>query len=238
MNFPVLEPRHVQVVEEIPSTQDLAKEVLKDPSGPSIVMARHQTRGRGRFDRVWLSDPEDSLTVSLIFREYADWPQPHLIGMAAGLAVASAVHSQIRWPNDIVFDTRKSAGILTELVPDSSGKRVPIVGIGINLNQTSFPDEVKEFATSLKLAHGRDFTADEVLGLIVNRLREFPEPTDWAALSLIWQLFDRTPGKNYRLPSGETAIALGIGSEGQLLCAVNGESRVVLAAEALFGPDH
>jgi len=222
-------------VPTIDSTQALAAKLLVEGAMVGVVVAREQTAGKGRLGRIWISKEGDSLTFSLIFRVYANHPKPHLVGMAMALAAAGVLHCQLRWPNDLVIGELKVGGILTELLPDSSGSLVPVVGIGINLNQTQFPDELQTIATSLAIARGGQYNPQLIAHRIVERLAMLPEPTDWSDLAPIWDLFDFTPGKRYKLPSGEVAIALGIGSEGQLLCSVEGESRSVLAAEALFG---
>jgi BirA family biotin operon repressor/biotin-[acetyl-CoA-carboxylase] ligase len=223
------------ILDEVGSTQDAAKKLLEEGSDVSIVMAHNQVTGRGRLGRQWVSKPYDSLTTSFIFHDYADHPRPYLVGMALAIAVAAATHSELRWPNDVIFGLRKAGGILTELFTNSAGKKVPVVGIGINMNQTEFPEPIQEIATSLALEHGRPYSADALVRLILEGIERLPEPKTWADLRPAWDLFDRTPGKLYRLPSGEMAVGLGIGSEGQLLCSVDGESRTVLAAEALFG---
>jgi len=223
---------------EVPSvetTQSLAADILLSGEQIGIVYAHEQTAGKGRMGRTWVSKEGDSLTFSLIFRAYANHPRPYLIGMAAALAAAGVLHCQLRWPNDLVFGTLKVGGILTELRPDEQGRLVPVVGIGINLNQDAFPPEIGAIATSLSLARGGSYDPQLIAHRIVERLAILPEPTQWCDLAPIWALFDFTPGKRYRLPTGEEAVALGIGSDGQLMCSVDGESRVVLAAEALFG---
>lgn len=223
-------------LDEVESTQDIARAKLLAGERVDLVVAKNQVSGRGRLGRIWLSSPGDSLTMSLIFHEYADDPQAHLIGMAVAVAVAGAIHSELRWPNDTVFGKRKAGGILTELLPNAQGQRVPVVGVGINMNQTAFPEEIAEIATSLRIEHGREYQAEPLILSILERISRLPEPRRWSDLAPIWDLFDRTPGKQYRLASGELAVGLGVGSEGQLLCSVDGESRTVLAAEALFGP--
>lgn len=218
-----------------PSTQHLAAEYLAEGANIGVVFAHEQTAGKGRLGRTWLSKEGDSLTFSLIFRAYADHPQPHLIGMACALAAAGVLRCQLRWPNDLVIGELKLGGILTELLRDDCGRLVPVVGIGVNLNQAEFPPEIAGFATSLALARGGYHDPQLIGHRIVERLGLLPEPTGWSELAPIWDLFDFTPGKRYKLPSGEEALALGIGSDGQLLCSVDGESRSILAAEALFG---
>ncbi len=220
---------------EVDSTQNVAADIVRSNESAGAVFAWHQSAGKGRFGRVWFSEPGASLTFTLIFRDYADHPKPYLIGMACALAAAGALHVQLRWPNDLVIGERKVGGILTELIRDTQGRAIPIVGIGINLNQTELPVEVSDFATSLNLEYGLAYDALNVARLITTRLGMLPEPSEWADLAPIWDAFDRTPGKSYKLSTGELALALGVGSEGQLLCSVDGESQAVYAAEALFG---
>ncbi len=222
-------------LDEVESTQTEAINHVRDGSNVGILFAHEQTGGHGRFDRKWISQKEDSLTASLIFRAYADHPKPYLVGMATALAVAGVLHCRLRWPNDLTFNDLKIGGILTQLLPDAEGKLVPVVGVGINLNQKEFPDEIAAMATSLSLSRGGNYDPQIILHKIVQRFESLPEPNSWADLRPIWDVFDFTPGKQYRLPSGELSLALGIGSEGQLLCSVDGESRSVLAAEAIFG---
>ena len=99
----------------------------------------------------------------------------------------------------------------------------------------TLPPEIAPFATSLALYRGGTYDPEAIAHKIVDRLAALPEPNAWSDLLPIWSLFDNTPGKSYKLASGEEAIALGVGAEGQLICSVNGESTSVLAAEALFG---
>jgi BirA family transcriptional regulator, biotin operon repressor / biotin---[acetyl-CoA-carboxylase] ligase len=222
-------------VDEIPSTQDLAAQTLREGGEAEIVFARHQTSGRGRFGRPWHSERSDSLTCSLILRDWADHPRPYLAAMGVAAAAAGAIHCHLSWPNDLVEEGRKVGGILSELMPDDAGRRVPVLGIGINLNQASFPADIADRAASLATVHGGRHDAKNVLRRILDRIELLPKLREWHDLEPIWALFDRTPGKRYRLSTGEEAVAIGIGSEGQLLCHVAGESRSVMAAEALFG---
>lgn len=220
---------------EVESTQLVAADLVRNGEPAAAVFAWHQSAGKGRFGRAWHSDPGESLTFTLIFRDYADHPKPYLVGMSCALAAAGALHTQVRWPNDLVIGDKKVGGILTELIKDGEGRSIPVVGIGINLNQTEFPEPIDGIATSLHLAHGSTYDAATVAQQIVKRLSLLPDANDWSDLAPVWDAFDRTPGKLYRLANGDLAVAMGVGSEGQLICAVDGESQVVFAAEALFG---
>lgn len=221
--------------DSLPSTQTTLVEKVKNGEKVGVVYAHSQTSGRGRFDRVWLSQESASLTFSMAFHEYADHPRAYLVGMAVAIAAAGQLHCQLRWPNDLTFEGKKLGGILSEIVLSPQGHRIPVVGVGINLNQLEFPEEIAETATSARRIHGGTYDPRRVANRIIERLIDLPEPDSWSLLEPAWTLFDRTPGKMYRLPSGEIAVALGIGSDGQLICSVDGESHSVLAADAIFG---
>ena len=223
----------------VASTQSLATAILVEGRErvPGIVFAVDQTEGRGRFHRAWYSEPEQSLTMSLIYRNYADHTKPWLIGMAVSIAVAEAVGGRLNWPNDVVINKKKVGGILTELIDTREYGKVPVIGVGVNLNQLSFPFELSNRATSLLKETGQSYNALDLAKKIVALLSEVPEPEDWASLQKVWMNYDDTPGKRYRLPTGEESVAKHVGEHGELICAVNGEERSVLAAEALFGED-
>lgn len=220
--------------DEVLSTQDLAVNAVKDGGG-GVFFARHQTMGRGRFGREWFSDPGASLTMSLAFTDYPDHPMPYLIGMTVAMAAAAVLHCELAWPNDLVSGARKLGGVLTEIASDDQGRRIAVVGVGINLNQRKFPLDIADFATSMALDRGGSYDAGEIAHKIVERFPNLPEPQSWADLAPVWRLFDHTPGKRYRTPTGEEAIALGVGPDGQLMCSVNGETTSIMAADAIFG---
>lgn len=225
------------VLDEVVSTQtELAQRVAAGGNYPAAILALHQTGGRGRFDRKWLSAAGDSLTMSLAFPAYADHPKPWLVSMAAALAAASAIHAKVQWPNDLVLSGKKVGGILSEIVAEPSGRKIPVIGIGINLNQTEFPKEIADRAISLAQQRpGGNFEARRIADQILDRLASLPEPESWDALRPVWMLFDATPSKSYLTSTGEKGTALGIGPEGELILSVDGETQTVVAADALFG---
>jgi len=218
-------------LDAVGSTQDEAAALLRAGSPcPRVILARSQTQGRGRLGREWHSPPEASLAMSMILSERKDHPRPWLLGMALACAAAGVFHAKVRWPNDLFLDGKKLGGILTELV-----EGVPVIGIGVNLNQTTFPAELSEIATSLALHRPGVCEPRAAAEKVLARFEAIPVPADWSDLSPVWSLYDDTPGKRFRLPSGEVAVAVGVGPHGELLCSVEGESRIVMAAEAILG---
>jgi len=220
---------------EVSSTQAVAADMIRLAKTPKVVIAEHQTAGHGRFDRTWYSEKGHSLTASILFDEYADHPKPWLLGMSVALAAASVLHAKVWWPNDVVYNGKKVGGILTEVMTDPIGRKIPVIGIGLNLSIESFPKEIAHRAVSHHEFSHTTLTPKEALEQILIRLEELPDPSSWANIQKIWMLFDATPGKCYQLPTGETATAMGFGPDGELLCSVDGETRSVMAAEALFG---
>ncbi len=132
-----------------------------------VLLALHQTAGRGRRGAAWFSPPGQALTFSILLRPQSPpclWPR---LAIAAGLAVAESLESlgvdaAVKWPNDIWIGRRKVAGILVEAGPEFA-----VVGIGINVNVTHFPPELAELATSLRLATARDHPPHDLLGAII-----------------------------------------------------------------------
>ncbi len=219
------------ILEEAESTQDLAALALAKSAPHAAILAHRQTAGRGRLGRAWLSEPGASLTLSLLFRAYADHPAPHLVGMAVALAAAELFDLELQWPNDLVSGQRKVGGMLTELFPDAEGRKVPVVGLGLNLNQTVFPEAIAGRAASLRQLRGETHEPESAARRLMARLESTPEPDSWAYLEPRWTARDRTAGKRFLLPSGLTVTATGIGPEGQLRY----EGGEALAAESLLG---
>lgn len=222
-------------LDEVSSTQTVAAELLRAGDPVGVVFAHHQIQGRGRFDRVWESRRGESLTMSLVMSAYVDHSAPWLVGMSVAIACACALNCKLRWPNDLSLGGKKVGGILTEILPDSNGRRVPVVGVGLNLSQTSFPEELGQTATSLALEGFEPGDAAALAQTIVGGLLKLPEPHTWASIEELWADRDDTPGKWYRLPDGSVGLAVRVTRDGALECKVGEETQLILAADAIFG---
>lgn len=165
--------REILVFTETSSTNDVAGQLGRQghPGGVAIF-AETQTAGRGRFGRRWVSAGHEGLWFSLLMRPqlpFACWTR---LTTWAGVAVAAAAGSaaRVKWPNDVLISGRKIAGILIESATDAAGNPFAIVGIGINVNQTEFPPEIADRASSLRLCRGQivgrvDFAAKLLMEL-------------------------------------------------------------------------
>ena len=130
----------------------------------TVVGAEEQTAGQGRYGRTWHSEDGSGLYVSIVLRYAFDVHAMPVVTLALGLAAVEAILKvtdlgcDLRWPNDVLIQSKKCGGILTQL----EGSAI-IAGIGINVNQTSFPPELRSFATSLRMASGQAHSRDRLL---------------------------------------------------------------------------
>jgi BirA family biotin operon repressor/biotin-[acetyl-CoA-carboxylase] ligase len=135
-----------------------------EPHG-TVVVAERQTSGIGRHGHSWHSEAGAGLYMSMILRLQAPGPT---VTMALGLSVQRAiddvagVSADLRWPNDVMLNERKVAGIMVQAADEAL-----IAGIGVNVNHPSFPDELKGVATSLRIETGREHSKDALLDRIV-----------------------------------------------------------------------
>ena len=235
-------PWTVEVLDEAPSTNALVLERARAgaPEG-LVVVAEHQTAGRGRLDRTWVTPARSALTFSVLLRPRVDparWPWlPLLTGVAVQGAVGHG--SRLKWPNDVLLGDRKLAGILVELV-ETPGGPAAVVGIGLNVSTVQAELPVPT-ATSLSIA-GHDADRTELLAGILGELdRGF---TNWSQSSpgdeLLRTAYLRrcaTIGQLVRveLPSGETltGTAVDVDRAGRLVVRSGGETTVVGAGDVV-----
>lgn len=149
---------------QMPSTNLRAREMARAgaPHG-SLAVCDDQTAGRGRMQREWKTPPGLALTHSLVLRPKLSPQDAQLVTLAAAVASAQAIeevcpelHAGIKWPNDVLIGTRKCVGILCEVAMEGDALAYVIAGVGINVNQTSFPEELSGKATSLRIECGRE----------------------------------------------------------------------------------
>lgn len=163
--------RRIEWHQSVPSTMTEAARLADSgaPSG-SVVGADRQTAGQGRHGRHWESQ-DGGLYLSVILRLPLKPEELPVLTLALGLAVAEALQQSagiacdLRWPNDVLINGRKCAGILTQLHDG-----VVIAGIGINLAQSSFPPELESSATSILIAVGKAPARDAILHALLDSI--------------------------------------------------------------------
>ena len=154
---------------ECESTQLLLRP--DDPEG-AIATTDHQTGGRGRLGRSWVEAPASAVLVSILLRPPPELPAPQLSlvgGLAAALAAEDALElaAQVKWPNDVMVDRRKVAGVLAE-----AREGTVVLGIGLNVNQTrdELPADARMPVASLRTIDGRVRDREQVLASLLAHL--------------------------------------------------------------------
>lgn len=161
--------------QSIDSTNSYLKENFKSLAEGDVCFSLHQTGGKGRRGRVWQDEGKD-LLFSILFLEGLNEKLALALPLLSGAAVAQTLvglgfDPKIKWPNDVLLNDKKCCGILVEGVSETSIDAI-ISGIGINLNEDSFPEDIAYKATSLHIQSGLIYDPKEVLSLF---LKEFDE---------------------------------------------------------------
>jgi BirA family transcriptional regulator, biotin operon repressor / biotin---[acetyl-CoA-carboxylase] ligase len=233
----------LQHLPSVGSTNLLALEAAQAGAAHgSVWVADEQTAGRGRGGHGWQSTAGDGLYVSVLIRPNIALVDALWVSLATGLAAQAAITTvtglkpDIRWPNDLLINEKKCGGILVEtstiaLQSDLQVQlRYAVIGIGVNVNHLSFPDELKAFATSLRNESGRNWSRE---GLLIEFLRALEQQVDLLEVELIGQpaapaLLDRfaaasswVRGKRVRVDEagGYTGVTTGLDARGFLRVA-------------------
>ncbi|MBZ5681290.1 MAG: biotin--[acetyl-CoA-carboxylase] ligase [Acidobacteriia bacterium] len=169
---------------KIGSTNTAAMAAAADgaPEG-SVLLAEEQTAGRGRGAHTWHSARSTGIYCSVILRPELPPSDVLVLSLAAGLAVRAAIEQvdsrvqpDLKWPNDLLLDGKKVCGILTEMNSEATRVRYIVVGVGLNVNQASFPEEIAHEATSLRMASGTEWSRVELAAALLKSLdREYRE---------------------------------------------------------------
>jgi BirA family transcriptional regulator, biotin operon repressor / biotin---[acetyl-CoA-carboxylase] ligase len=152
------------------------------PEG-SVFLAEEQTAGRGRAAHSWHSAQGSGIYCSVLLRPSLPPSEVLLLSLAAALAVRSAIAEiqsafapDLKWPNDLMLGEKKVCGILTEMNAEPTRVRYLVIGIGINVNQASFPPALQGQATSLRMATGSEWSRVELCAALLKSLhREYAE---------------------------------------------------------------
>src|SRR4051794_16388335 len=175
----------------IGSTMTEATRMARDgaPHG-TVILADEQTAGVGRVGRSWTSDAEVGIYCSVILRLPLPQAQFPIVSLLLGLATAEAIQSStgiacdLRWPNDVLVDGRKCAGVLAHLA-----ETCIVAGVGINVNNTSFEPNLRTPPTSLRLSSGREVSRESVLLKLLESIDFFCDLATKKGPAVILQAF-------------------------------------------------
>ena len=230
------------VLSSVGSTNvDMAGRARRGADHGEVLVAEEQTSGRGRHERVWTAPACTSAMLSVLVRpspspSHWGWI-PLLTGLAVVEAVArSGVTAHLKWPNDVMVEDRKLAGVLCEVVPTSMGSSV-VAGWGLNVDQR--PSELPTgSATSMFLAGGSVDRAALVVDMLVaweEWYRRWED--DASSLAMAYAAHSSTLGQTVRasLPNGSQVqgLATRIGNDGGLVIDVEGTEQEVAAADVV-----
>ena len=146
----------VEVLESVDSTNDYAKKKAKELVDGSVIISLEQVKGKGRRGRSFHSGKGDGIYLSIILKPGFEPTKAPFITSIAGAALVNTfnkfnIQTKVKWPNDVLINGKKVAGILTEMSADMEFIEYIVLGVGINVSGLEFPNELKNIATSLKL---------------------------------------------------------------------------------------
>jgi len=223
--------RNVLFYEKTDSTNHAAKERAETgEDGPLLIVADEQTSGRGRRGRNWLSPPGTGIWMTLMLRPDILPEKVSMLTLVTAIAVSYGIRNEtgletgIKWPNDIVCGGKKVCGILTEMSTDPDGVCFVVIGTGINANMDSFPEEIRQKASSLRMETGKTVCRAKIIGAVMKAFSEiypvFVRAQSLKNLKIEYERHLLNIGKEVLVldPAGEyRGIAEGISEEGELL---------------------
>jgi BirA family biotin operon repressor/biotin-[acetyl-CoA-carboxylase] ligase len=166
--------RNFVYCDEVESTNDLLLKSKDFNQHGAVLLAEYQTHGKGRKNREWISNSGQNLTFSILLKQNYPEKKINLINLLSSLAVAQALENlyqlnvELKWPNDVLVNKKKIAGILLEST--SKGKKIEklVVGIGINVNQPNFPGKFEIQPTSIRKEFKSIVSRERLLSEILN----------------------------------------------------------------------
>jgi BirA family biotin operon repressor/biotin-[acetyl-CoA-carboxylase] ligase len=226
--------REILYLDEVDSTNNIAKEYGKQEGNHGLlVIAEGQNAGKGRLGRSWNSPIGSGVWMSLVLKPNIEQKSSPMLTLIAALAVnvsmrkITGLKTVIKWPNDIVLNGKKTCGILTEMTASADKQGSIIMGIGINVNQEEFPEELREKATSLWIEGKRQVSREALISEIMNQLelyfKKFCLTESMAVLRDEYNVQLIHQGKRVRIIEKNVEFegtALGIDESGALLVQV------------------
>jgi len=197
--------------EEANSTNE---ELLRDSSikkHGTVLFANSQVKGRGRLNREWISDKNNSLTFSILLTENITATNINIINLASSIAVAQSIENlyqldiSLKWPNDVLVATRKVSGILVESVSKGDTLERVVVGIGVNVNQPMFEGGFNVPPSSIRKEFGKVVSRERLLAEILNEFERILKkvknnPED---VLNIWRSKCKMIGEKVKIVDGE-----------------------------------
>lgn len=233
-------------MDEVDSTNEECKRRSRKGAGAGlVVVADTQSAGKGRRGRGWTSDRGTTISMSYLLKpDFSPDIAPMLtliMAMAAAEGIGNVAGTEvgIKWPNDIVINGKKAVGILTEMTAEPDYIQEVIIGTGINVSVETFPDAIKDTATSIYLETGKKFSRALIVGEITTSFElyyeRFIKEGNLSRLTDAYNSMCVNTGKRVRVldPKGEyEAEAVGINEKGELIVETDsGELNNIYSGE-------
>ena len=230
--------------DEMDSTNDTAKKLALDGCPEyTVVVCNQQKNGKGRLGRKWSSPYGVNIYMSMVLFFDADISKVPQTTLVMGIAAAKTIRditgldAKIKWPNDIIIGRKKLCGILTEMSAQSDRIDFIAIGIGINVNHTFFPEEIKSKATSLYLETGERIDRNSFMRCVIKKL-DTVLSSFFVSVSLddekLFEGLCATIGRSVTVQrNGEelSGIAEGITGSGELIINSDGKKTVIGSGE-------
>lgn len=230
--------------EKIDSTNNCAKALANVGKEEGIVViAEEQTAGKGRLGRSWEANRGENLTFSILLRPKVSPEAINLLPLSVGVAIAEAIERvtrlkvECKWPNDLLLNGKKVAGILMESSMRENTIDFVVVGVGLNVNQTQFPPNLQTRATSLKLESKQEIDRARLFKEILASLETnyyAGMKTEFKSVMSSW--LRRTPMLNKPIVISQQGTIIsgfvrGLSPDGGLVLHTNGTEKTLYAGD-------
>ncbi|MGH8013409.1 MAG: biotin--[acetyl-CoA-carboxylase] ligase [Candidatus Binataceae bacterium] len=237
----------IHYFDEVDSTQQVAAELAGQGAAQgTVVVAESQNAGRGRMGRRWHSPPGVNLYSTTILRPSMPLAEVPRLSLVAGVAAAEALETvapglvALKWPNDIWLNGRKSGGIIAEVVTDARQRLTCVllgIGLNVNLALSDIPPELRDRATSVRIATARRCDRIALAEALFERLDQRyveTQTSGFAAVRPLWERYSALTGKRVVIVDGDTRIegvVRGIDGDGALLLENGGTLKRIIAGD-------
>lgn len=242
--------RDIYIFKEVMSTNTLAKFFAENGSKDgTVIISEKQTNAKGRSGKAWES-PLGGVWLSIVLNPYVDQTKLPIITLATGLAVEKTferlgiTNAEIKWPNDILINDKKVCGVLIESIAKFNSIEHVIVGVGIdvNLDIESLPEELQDGTTSLNVETGKEIDENTVIRTFLEEFEKVCNTfikEDYESILKEWRKHAYTIGKNVEIrePFGKTyeGYVVGIDKQGVLVIEKpDGELKKVISGECII----
>ena len=241
----------LELLDSVDSTNTLLmRRAISGAAHATVIVAEHQSGGRGRMGRVWHADIGGALMLSLLWRFEQGAGGLAGLSLATGVALARAFEelgvagAALKWPNDVIWNGAKLAGILIEMQGDALGPSFAVIGVGVNVRlNDAVRRQVEQPVADLESACGRTLDRNEVLAVVLNALRGVGEDFSRAGFAPLREEWQRRHAHQDRmvtlsLPDGSVrcGTARGVAEDGALLVETEREVRRYHTGEISLRP--